>query len=92
MSDITNDRAGDNDAKTFSVKYEKKSSGLLNIDKERMWCVVGDKTVYDIPRDSIRFCTIGRKGVVVVNRESDGLMKTLSIVSKHAGAIRDALL
>lgn len=82
--------AKEEDAKTFSVKHEK-SDGLLNIDDERVWCVVGDKTVFDIPRASIRFCALGSKNTVVVNRENDGVMKTLPIRSKHASAILDAL-
>ena len=88
MSDMAEQ---DGDAKTFSVRHEK-SDGLLNIDKEHVWCNVGDKTVYDIQINSIRFCAVGRKGVVVINRESEGVMTTLSIYSKHASAVRDVLL
>ena len=96
MSDIpattpVDNQEDNNDAKTFSVKHEK-SDGLLNIDSEHVWCVVGDDTVYDIPRSSIRFCAITRKGVLVINRENGNVMNTLSISSKHTGAIRDVLL
>ena len=92
MSD-KKDNIEDDNVKTFSVKHGK-SDGLLNIDDEHLWCMIGDKTVYDISRVSIRFCTLGRKGMLIINRESDDgiTIKTLSIRSKYAGAIRDALL
>ena len=81
----------DENVKTFAVKHNK-SDGLLNIDDNHIWCVVGEDVVYDIQRSSVRFCALGRKGVLVINRENDGVMNTLSISSKHTSAIRDLLL
>ena len=92
MSD-KKDNIEDDNVKTFSVKHGK-SDGLLSVDDEHIWCIVGDETIYDIARTSIRFCTLGRKETLIINRESnDGtIVKTLSIRSKYAGAIRDLLL
>ena len=81
----------DADFKTFSIKHGK-SDGVINIDDEHAWGMVGEKTVFDVKRDDIRFCTRTNKGTVVINRESEEVMKTMSIRSKHAGAILDALL
>ena len=81
----------DENLKTFTFKHEK-SDGVLNVDGEHVWGMVGEKTVFDIKRDDIRFCTRANKGTLVINREHDGVMKTMSIRSKHAGAILDALL
>ncbi len=76
--------------KTFTVKHEK-SDGILNIDDTRVWCVVGSETVFAIQRKYMRFYAMVDKNTIVINREDGGVMKTMSIHSKHAGAILGAL-